>query len=345
MITTEEARTVTLMSSIILNRGQSFEWDGEKIKPTVHHVLNFNVLRDCENLKHSMSGTSKGKAQLIELLSNRSSEQRVAIVQQFKSMYGTDLMSRIKSEFKGCERECLLALCRTPAELDAYALYRAMKGRRKDVEVITEILCSRNKRQLKKISDEYAQAYPGHELEKDIRNSTSRHLQQICIAMLQAKRDDEENFNKDNVRNDVDCLQKVKLQNRKSNDSEFTHILVSRSYSHLRLLFDEYPNIGKQTIEDMLKSEVRGSTLDAYLSIIQSIRNRPKYFAEKLVKVLSKRSPDHKTIIRIVVSRSELDMGEVKKEFHSMTGKTLEAYFHDKTKGDYRKILLALVGA
>ncbi|VDQ04217.1 unnamed protein product [Trichobilharzia regenti] len=38
--------------------------------------------------------------------------------------------------------------------------------------------------------------------------------------MLQAKRDDEENFNKDNVRNDVDCLQKVKLQNRKSNDSE-----------------------------------------------------------------------------------------------------------------------------
>ncbi|VDP96999.1 unnamed protein product [Trichobilharzia regenti] len=108
-------------------------------------------------MKHSMSGTSKGKAQLIELLSNRSSEQRVAIVQQFKSMYGTDLMSRIKSEFKGCERECLLALCRTPAELDAYALYRAMKGRRKDVEVITEILCSRNKRQLKKISDEYAQ--------------------------------------------------------------------------------------------------------------------------------------------------------------------------------------------
>ncbi|VDQ13663.1 unnamed protein product [Trichobilharzia regenti] len=61
---------------------------------------------------------------------------------------------------------------------------------------------------------------------------------------------------------------------------------------------------------------------------VQSIRNRPKYFAEKLVKVLSKRSPDHKTIIRIVVSRSELDMGEVKKEFHSMTGKTLEAYFH-----------------
>lgn len=37
---------------------------------------------------------------------------------------------------------------------------------------------------------------------------------------------------------------------------------------------------------------------------------------------------DDRTLIRIIVSRCEVDMGQIKKEFHGLKGKTLEACIH-----------------
>lgn len=41
---------------------------------------------------------------------------------------------------------------------------------------------------------------------------------------------------------------------------------------------------------------------------------------------------DNRTLIRIIVSRCEVDLGIIKKEFSSLTGKTLESYIHVSNK-------------
>nr|AAX30408.2 SJCHGC03399 protein [Schistosoma japonicum] len=90
---------------------------------------------------------------------------------------------------------------------------------------------------------------------------------------------------------------------------------------------------------------MHGDTLRAFLSIVSCIKNKPKYFAEKLEKSMKRLGTDNRTLIRIIVSRCEVDLGIIKKEFQSLTGKTLESYIHDETSGDFSLILLALVGA
>ncbi|VDP83898.1 unnamed protein product [Schistosoma mattheei] len=61
---------------------------------------------------------------------------------------------------------------------------------------------------------------------------------------------------------------------------------------------------------------------------VSCIKNKPKYFAEKLEKSMKRLGTDNRTLIRIIVSRCEVDLGIIKKEFSSLTGKTLESYIH-----------------
>ncbi|XP_046686825.1 annexin B9-like [Homalodisca vitripennis] len=45
-----------------------------------------------------------------------------------------------------------------------------------------------------------------------------------------------------------------------------------------------------------------------------------------------------KTLIRIIVSRSEIDLGDIKRAFEEKYGKPLETYITGDTSGDYKKV-------
>lgn len=50
-----------------------------------------------------------------------------------------------------------------------------------------------------------------------------------------------------------------------------------------------------------------------------------------------------KTLIRIIVSRSELDLQSIKTEFQGIYHKTLESAVKSETGGDYEKALLSIL--
>eukprot|EP00050_Salpingoeca_kvevrii_P017930 m.69376 g.69376 ORF g.69376 m.69376 type:complete len:60 (+) comp7809_c2_seq1:234-413(+) len=53
---------------------------------------------------------------------------------------------------------------------------------------------------------------------------------------------------------------------------------------------------------------------------------------------------DDATLIRVVVSRSERDMEEIKPQYVSAYGKTLVKAIKNDCSGDYKHMLIALVG-
>lgn len=72
--------------------------------------------------------------------------------------------------------------------------------------------------------------------------------------------------------------------------------------------------------------------------------NRPRYYAEKLEAAMKGFGTDDSTLVRIIVSRAEIDLGNVKKEYQDLYRKTLYDAVKKETSGDYKTALLALIG-
>ncbi|KAF7257933.1 hypothetical protein EG68_05677 [Paragonimus skrjabini miyazakii] len=311
--------------------------------PTLKPYPNFNATEDCERLRKAMKGMGTDEKTIIDIMGHRSSDQRTKIVLQFKTMYGKDLIKEFKSELSGHFYEAVEALCYSPADFDAMQLRKAVKGAGTDEDALIEIVCSRTNEQIRQIKEAYARIFPGRNLETDVSNDTSRHFKRVMISLLQANRDENPNVDREAARRDAEELYRAGEKKLGTDESKFNMILAAKSFAHLRLVFEEYAKVSKNDIEKALKSEMSGDLLKSMLAIVRCIRNKQKYFAYQLMKSMKGLGTKDRTLIRIVVSRCEIDMALIKKEFLKDNGKTLEAWITDDTTGDYRKLLLALV--
>nr|CAX69693.1 Annexin A4 (Annexin IV) X) (35-beta calcimedin) (Carbohydrate-binding protein P33/P41) (P33/41) [Schistosoma japonicum] len=313
--------------------------------PTLLPASNFNPEDDCERLRTAMAGLGTNEKELIEVLGHRSADQRAIIAQKYKSLFGKDLITKLKSEISGHFYDTMEALCCSPAEFDARELHRAMKGAGTDESVLIEILCTRTNHQIRQIKEAYGRLFSGHDLEGDIIGDTSGDFKHLCIALLQAGRDESTQVDAQRVRKDAEALYEAGEKKWGTDESKFIQVFASRSHAHLRALCQEYNNVGKKTLEDALKSEMHGHTLQSFLTLVQCANNKALYFAEKLKQSMKGAGTNDRMLIRIIVSRCEIDLGLIKKEFYKLTGDSLESWIEGDTSGDYRRLLLALVHA
>merc|ERR1719154_798804 len=119
---------------------------------------------------------------LIEMLANRSNDQRVEIRKRYKTMFGKDLMNDLKSELSGNLEECLLAMMEPKVLYDAKSLRRAMRGAGTDEECLIEILCTRSNYEIEGIKREYKEYYQ-RDLEKDSVSETSSLLKCPLVSL------------------------------------------------------------------------------------------------------------------------------------------------------------------
>ncbi|KAG5450042.1 Annexin A11 [Clonorchis sinensis] len=317
--------------------------DVDVFAPTLKPYLNFDPVHDCERLRKAMKGAGTDEKTIIDIMGHRSWEQRTKIVLQFKTMYGKDLLKEFRSELSGHFYECVEALCYSPTDLDAMQLRKAMKGAGTDESALIEILCSRSNEQIKRIKEAFARMYPGRNLEKDVASETSGHFRRMLISLLQANRDESKTVDQAVARRDAEELYRAGEKRLGTDESTFNKILASRSFPHLRAVFDEYSKVSRKDIEQALKSEMSADLLRSMLAVVRCIRNKPKYFAYALKNAMKGAGTRDRALIRLVVSRCEIDMAKIKEEFQKENGKSLESWITGDTSGDYRKLLLALV--
>lgn len=100
-------------------------------------------------------------------------------------------------------------------------------------------------------------------------------------------------------------------------------VMCQRNLPQLRLVFDEYEKITGHPIEKAIENEFSGTSQDSLIALIQCIRNRTEYFVKRLHDSMAGIGTDDKTLIRIIVSRSEIDLGEIKEAYERVYGKSL----------------------
>ncbi|KAM7047912.1 annexin A8-like isoform 1-T2 [Acridotheres tristis] len=312
---------------------------------SVAGALNFNAAPDAQILYNAMKGLGTDEQAIIDVLTKRSNLQRQEIAKSFKAQFGKDLIENLKSELSGNFERLIVALMYSPFKYDAKELYDAMKGVGTRESVIIEILASRTKAQIKEIIKAYKEEY-GSDLEQDIKSETSGYLEQILVCLLQGERDNATLYVDTALAlQDAETLYAAGEKIRGTDEIQFITILCKRSATHLMKVFEEYQKLAGKSIEDSIKSETRGSLEDAMLAIVKCTRNIHCYFAERLYNALKGAGTDDGTLIRVLVSRSEVDLNLIKPEFKRIAGKSLSTMILEDTSGDYKTALLNLCGS
>ncbi|KGL81564.1 Annexin A8-like 1, partial [Tinamus guttatus] len=316
-------------------------WSEEEGR-SVTGALSFDPKPDAQTLYNAMKGLGTDEQAIIDVLTKRSNRQRQEIAKSFKAQFGKDLIESLKSELSGDFERLIVALMYPPFKYEAKELYDAMKGLGTSEDTIIEILASRTKAQIREIIKAYKEEY-NSDLEEDIKSETSGYFEQILVCLLQvicmhAK-------STVNVPITLQTLYSAGEKIRGTNEIPFITILCTRSATHLLKVFEEYQKLAGKSIEDSIKSETRGSLEDAMLAIVKCTRNIRCYFAERLYNALKGAGTDDGTLIRVIVSRSELDLNLIKVEFKKIAGQSLSSMILDDTSGDYKTALLTLCGS
>ncbi|KAM3612334.1 uncharacterized protein V6R79_007034 [Siganus canaliculatus] len=308
---------------------------------SVRPFVNFNAKHDAEILHKAMKGIGTDEDAILMLLTSRSNDQRQQIKAAYKKAYGKDLVSALKSELGGLFESLIVALMTPPVLYDASQLQKALKGVGTDDDVLIEIMASRSADRIKDITKVYKKEFSA-KLEKDICGDTSGYYQKLLVILLQGSR--EEGVDEEKIEKDAKDLYAAGEGKLGTDEEKIIKILGNRSEEHLRKVFDAYKKLSGSDIEDSIEGETTGNLENLLLAVVKCVKSVPDFFAERLYKSMRRAGTDDSTLMRIMVSRSEEDMLDIRASFKKMHGASLYTTIQEDTTGDYQKALLYLCG-
>ncbi|CAH8598563.1 unnamed protein product [Schistosoma guineensis] len=362
------SKFVPIHSILIMGRSklQIYGPNGEIYQPTLKLQSNTNPEKDAEELYQAMKGWGTDEHRIINVLGYRNSIQRIQIRETFKAMYGKDLIDELSSETSGHFKKLLKMLLTDIDIVNARALYKAINGAGTDEETIIEVLCTSTNTEIENIKQAYQyvlKAYgvsdPRRTLESDVQNDLSGHFQNLVVALLQASRDEisyedvekistkglKSIVNMNQVEQDVEALWDAGEAHLGTDESAIIRIVTGRNVWHLQEVARLFEKKYDKTLVDSLASETSGDFESALLLTLNTCLNRPKAYSDLLLKAMKGAGTDDCTLMRIIVTRSEFDLGSICSQFHNDQGSSLEDWIRSETSGDYRRLLLALLGA
>ncbi|XP_043912015.1 annexin A7 [Protopterus annectens] len=314
-----------------------------KTQGTIKPAANFDAQKDAEVLRKAMKGFGTDEKAIIDVVSHRSWEQRMKIKDAFKTMYGKDLIKDLKSELSGHMEDLVLALFMTPTQFDAHSLRNAIQGVGTQEDTLIEVLCTRSNQQIKDIVVSYRQEY-GRELEKDIKKDTSGNFERLLVSMCQGNRDETKTVDYQKAQEDAQRLLNAGEGKLGTDESCFNMILASRSLPQLKATVEAYSKLANRDLISSVHREFSGSVKDGLTAIIKCAMDVSCFFAERLYHSMKGAGTHDTELIRIIVSRSETDLVQIKEAFAHMYQKSLATMIDSDASGHYKHLLLAIVG-
>lgn len=291
-----------------------------------------------------MKGLGTNEEAIIKVLVGCNNHQRQDIRTAFKTLFGRDLIDDLKSELGGKFEDAVIALMTPTIPYLARELRNAMKGAGTDESVLIEIMCTRSNDDIKAIKAAYEREYK-RKLESDLESETSGHFRRLLVSVCNAARD--ENPSVDNAKAEKDAKEIFAAGEKVlgTDESVFNAVLCTRSFPQLRATFDKYKAVsGGKDIAQSIESEMSGTLKEGFLAIVHYVRDPISYYAERLYLSMKGAGTDDSSLIRVMVTRSEIDLKDVAKAFQTKYKKALKDFIWGDCSGDYRKLLLLVLG-
>ncbi|KAG1958978.1 annexin A3a [Pimephales promelas] len=310
---------------------------------TIKAKASFNVSEDVAALRKAIEGIGTTEKTVIEILTQRSSSQKQAISKAYQETTKRILVNDLKSDTQGNFERVLVALARPPAVNDAKWLIKAIKGAGTDDSILIEILSSRTNKQIKELSAAYSEETK-KTLIQTLKSEVSGHFGKAILLLAEGARDESTNVNADQAKVDAKALYQAGEKKLGTDESKFIEILCKRSIPHLRQTILEYKNISGKTLQKSIEKEMSGNLEELFVAIVKCVMSTPAYFAEKLYKGMKGAGTDEITLTRVMVSRGEIDMLDIRAEFKKLYQNSLYKEINSDVSGNYGECLKMICG-
>lgn len=309
---------------------------------TVVPFAGFNAQADAaalhKALDHLIGCDEKA---IITILAQRTVSQRLEISTAFKGAYGQDLIAHLAKKLGGNFESVVLAMMQPRYDLEAQALRAAMKGAGTDESVLIELICTKFNAEMAGLKEAYTRVFK-RDLEKDVVDETSGTLKHLLVSIIAGARPGNGPLDAAAAQADAKALLAAGEGRWGTDESKFNEILIARPFSQLRAIFYEYEKIAGHSIQVTIDKEMGGVAKAAFSAVVQSMVDRPAYFADRIAGALKGAGTDDTTLIRVVVTRSEVDMVDIKAEYEKRHGSSLSKAIQGDCSGDYKRMLIAL---
>ena len=299
--------------------------------------------QDADTLRKAMKGFGCDEKAIIEVCIHRTNAQRLEIVKAYKASYGRDLIADLKSELHGKFEDSMIALFTDPIEYDADELRKAMKGLGTNEDTLIEIIASRPPQVIQAIKAKFNEKYK-RDLEADVKSETSGTLRKLLIALLQCGRSVNTNPNPSQCAQIADEIYKAGEAKLGTDESVFNKYFCTLSSHELALVSKEYHKLTGHTILQAIDKEFSGDAKKTLRTIVYATLSPSEYFATRVHDAVKGLGTKDHLLIRVIVSRSEIDLPQIKQYYKQLFGKDMYEDVKNDISGDYRTLLLGIIG-
>ena len=303
--------------------------------------MSFDVLEDTKKLIDFIKGKNKDDNALIKLVISKTNKERLQMKDEYNSTQNSDLIEDLKSAYSGHFKDVLVGLFYSPLDYDCYQIRKAVKGLGTDEEALIEILTTRTSEKIEQMKLRYKEMFPGRDMVEDIKSDTSGSFWTVLKALLENKRNSTTNPDLEDCQN---CAQKLYDSgiNKKNTLETFTEILTQKSKEEIVTIGKIYHKMSQSNILADIKNLFSGDTKKLLTGIVFGLLSPSEYFAELVRDAVKGLGTKDTTLLRIMVTRDEIDMPQIKQFYRQKYDKDMVDDIKDDTSGSYRKILVAL---
>ena len=297
--------------------------------------------KDTEALRNAMKGAGTDENIIIKIVANRNNTQRQQLKSYYHQKYNRDLVFDLKSDLSGKFKDVVVGLFDDPYIYDAKTLHEAMKGLGTDEDTCIEILCTRPNWYLKNIITAYANLF-GSDLIKDIASEFSGNVKKILVEILRCNRNENTTPVHQTIEQYAQQLFEGGIKRLGTDEKLFINILVNCSTQEMQLLTKLYQKHAGESLLKSIDKEFSGTLKKILKTIIYANTTPSEYFASKVYDAVKGSGTKDKLLMRILITRDEIDMPQIKECYKKMYGKDMVQAVKDDTTGDYKKILVEL---
>jgi len=277
---------------------------------------------------------------IINVLCHRVGSQREEVASTYSLAYGVTLQYDLKKRLFGDFQAVTVALASSVPDYLAVELNRIICPD-SNLDTLMEVLMTNPKSDISKAGKAYESSY-GITLKDDIESKYSGSVQKL-LSQLSDGKDNSTFIVAYFVRRDVTKLYNAGEAMNGTDEDVFIDIFANRGHSYLNAVYDAYEAEYGNTMESVIESEFDGDMKNLLLDIIKYGRTKETYLAQRLHNSLDGFGTHELDLMRLIICRCEIDLGDVKVEYERLFENTLLWDVKLDTVGYFQKALVNLI--